>query len=196
MFRRSREPSLRAHIERERYILTQIADGWTLEDVLHQLLTDIEVEGGHGMKTSILELSEDGERLRHLAAPNLSDAYRREIDGTRVGEGVGSCGTVVHRGTPVYVSDIAIDPLWRDYAVLALANDLRACWSTPIKGMDGTILGTFAVYYDEPRSPRPHDLEVIASITLTVTLAIERHRAQLQLERIKKQLQALASRKT
>lgn len=195
LLRRSSGPSLRAHIARERHVLMQIAAGRPLSDVLQELLRRVEAAAGHGMMASILEVSEDGEYLRHLAAPSLPAAYSNAIDGARIEEGVGSCGTAAHRGTPVYVVDIDTDPLWKDYRDLALANDLRACWSTPIKGMDDVTRGTFAIYYDAPRSPRPHDLEAIAGITLTVALAIERHRIDLQLRRMRAEISALAKAK-
>jgi GAF domain-containing protein len=41
----------------------------------------------------------------------------------------------------VFVSDTAADPLWADYRALALAHDLRACWSTPILSSEGGVLG-------------------------------------------------------
>ena len=77
------------------------------------------------------------------------------------------------------------------YREFALPHDLRACWSTPIKGMDGTTLGSFAVYYDAPRSPMPRDLETISGVTLIVALAIERHRAAIELRRLRDELRAL-----
>jgi GAF domain-containing protein len=196
LLRRSSGPSLRAHIARERQVLMQVAAGRSLPDVLQELLRSVEASAGHGMMASILEVSEDGGHLRHVAAPSLSAAYIKAIDGAPIGEGVGSCGTAAHRGTPVYVADIATDPLWTDYRDLALANDLHACWSTPIKGMDDVTRGTFAIYYDAPRSPRPHDLEAIAGITLTVALAIERHRIDLELRRMRAELRALAKAKS
>ncbi|UGV28778.1 GAF domain-containing protein [Rhodopseudomonas boonkerdii] len=191
LLRRSSGPSLRAHIARERSVLMQVAAGRPLSDVLQELLRSVEDASRLRMMASVLEVSEDGGCLRHLAAPSLPAAYSDAIDGAPVGEGVGSCGTAAHRGTPVYVTDIASDPLWTDYRDLALAHGLRACWSTPIRGMDDIIRGTFAVYYDEPRSPHPHDLEAIAGITLTVALAIERHRTDMQLRSMRAELSAL-----
>lgn len=196
LLRRSSGPSLREHIARERYVLTQLAMGRTLADVMQELLLSVEASSGHHMMASVLEVSEDGRYLRHLAAPSLPAAYNKAIDGERVDEGVGSCGTAAYRGTPVYVADIRTDPLWKDYRDLAMAHGLCACWSTPIKGMDDVTRGTFAVYYDAPRSPHPHDLEAIAAITLTVALAIERHRMDQQLRRIRAELSAAAKAKS
>lgn len=196
LLRRNSGPTLREHLARERYVLMRIAAGHALSDVLQELLLSVEASSGHRMMASVLAVSDDGRYLRHLAAPSLPESYNQAIDGERVAEGVGSCGTAAYRGTPVYVSDIATDPLWVNYRALAAAHGLCACWSTPIKGMDDATLGTFAVYYDAPRTPRPRDLEAIAAITLTVALAIERHRSDQQLQRMRAELKALGKAKS
>ncbi len=178
-------------IERERHVLGRIAAGIPLLEVLEELLHVVEAQNGHGMRTSILFLSEDGRHLRHAAAPSLPAAYIEAIDGIAIGEGVGSCGTVATRGSPVYVSDIANDPLWLDFRDLALFHGLRACWSTPIKATDGAMLGTFAIYYDVPRSPTEEEIAAIGFVTQTAALAIERHRHDLVLRHSRAALEAL-----
>ncbi|EIM26559.1 histidine kinase,PAS domain-containing protein,Response regulator receiver domain protein,histidine kinase,GAF domain-containing protein [Microvirga lotononidis] len=178
-------------IERERYVLGQIAAGVPLTQVLEDLLRAVEAQASGQMLTSILFLSEDGRHLRHGAAPSLPVAYNEAIDGITIGEGVGSCGTAATRGSAVYVSDINTDPLWKDFRDLALDHGLRACWSTPIKAADGSVLGTFAIYYSEPRTPTTADLDAIAFVTQTAALAIERHRSDLKLRRSQDELRAL-----
>ena len=175
------QPSPRSLVERERRVLAEIAAGKPLADVLEGLLLAIEQQAGHAMRTSVLFVSEDRKQLRHGAAPNLPVAYNAAIDGISIGEGVGSCGTVASRGTPVYVADIATDPLWTSFRDLALEHGLRACWSTPIQAIDGGMLGTFAIYYDEPRTPTAGDVDIIATITQTAALAIERYRSDAAL---------------
>jgi C4-dicarboxylate-specific signal transduction histidine kinase len=76
------------------------------------------------------------------------------------------------------VADIATDPLWADYRDLALGHGLRACWSTPILSSTGKVLGTFAIYYREPRSPTPHERELIEQITHLASIAVEREQAE------------------
>jgi PAS domain S-box-containing protein len=113
-----------------------------------------------GMRGSVLLLDEDGVTLRHGAAPNLPEAYCRLIDGERIGPVAGSCGTAAYRGERVIVRDIATDPLWAVYKQAALPFGLAACWSTPIVDSDGRVLGTFAMYYGEPREPTAADVEL------------------------------------
>jgi PAS domain S-box-containing protein len=96
---------------------------------------------------------------------------------------VGSCGTAAYFGKQVIVSDIASDPLWSDFRELALAHSLQACWSTPIFSAEGKVIGTFAMYYREPRSPSPRDQNIIGQITHLAGVAIQHKLAEDALRR-------------
>ncbi len=142
--------------------------------ILELLLAAVEVQFDGEMLASILLLDAKGERLRHGAAPSLPGDYCVAIDGLKIGPGVGSCGTAAYLGHPVYVTDIATDPLWADFRELAAAHGLRACWSTPVTASDGRMLGTFAIYYRTPRSPTSDEVEAIKHVISTAAEAIER----------------------
>ncbi|MGB2898100.1 MAG: MHYT domain-containing protein, partial [Candidatus Acidiferrum sp.] len=131
-----------------------------------------------GSLSSILLLDPSTNCLRHGAAPSLPTSYSEAIDGLVIGASVGSCGTAAYRAQPVIVSDIATDPLWADFRDLALAHELRACWSTPILSSTGRVLGTFATYYREPRSPSSQEHNVIERIIHLASIAIERKQAE------------------
>jgi GAF domain-containing protein len=133
-----------------------------------------------GSLSSILLLDANTNRLRHCAAPSLPIPYIKAIDGLVIGPSVGSCGTAAYRAEPVIVSDIATDPLWADYRNLALTHELRACWSRPILSSEGKVLGTFAIYYREPRSPTAEEHDVTVQITHLASIALDpRHLAGL-----------------
>jgi PAS domain S-box-containing protein len=166
----------------EKRLLERIARGDSRPIILDALCRLVEELAG-GSLSSILLLDADAKRLRHGAAPSLPTPYIDAIDGALIGPSAGSCGTAAYRAKPVIVSDIATDPLWADYRDLALAHGLRACWSTPILSSEGRVLGTFAVYYREPRSPTPQDYGVIEQITHLASIAIEREQAREQLQR-------------
>lgn len=128
------------------------------------------------MRCSILLLEEDGATLTHGAAPSLPSAYCDAIDGLKIGPGVGSCGTAAFERRLTIVADIATHPDWTAYRDLALSYGLRACWSTPIASTTGDCLGTFAMYYDEPRDPGASELELIATAAILASAVIERER--------------------
>ena len=155
---------------RERLMPDEFAKGEPLESVLDRYLMVVESTAEPDTITSILLV--DGNVMRDGASPKLPRAYRAAIDGLPMGPAAGSCGTAAFRGQPVYVSDIANDPLWEQYRDLAEQHGLRAGWSTPIRNSEGKLIGTFAVYHQRPRSPTKEELESIATITDHVARAI------------------------
>src|SRR5947199_7997635 len=102
------------------------------------------------------------------------------MENLRIGPCAGSCGTAAYRGSQVIVSDIATDPLWNvpEHRAAALKHGLRASWSNPVLSSKGKVLGTFCMYYREPRTPTSQDLELIELATHLVRVAIERDRAE------------------
>ena len=116
----------------------------SLEKLLELLIEAVEARSASGMLGSILLLDTDEQHLTHGAAPSLPKAYCDAIDGIAIGPKVGSCGTAAHRKKPVFVADIASDPLWENYKDLALSHGLCACWSIPLFTSDRQLLGTFA----------------------------------------------------
>jgi PAS domain S-box-containing protein len=161
----------------ENRVLEMVAKGDSLADILDRLCLLVE-EQSPGVLASILLMDPNGKQLRHGGAPNLPKAYTGAIDGLIIGPSVGSCGTAAYHAKQVIVSDIATDPLWADFRDLALTHSLRACWSTPIFSSEGKVIGTFAMYYREPRSPSPREQETIKHITYLAGVAIQRKLAE------------------
>ncbi len=164
----------------EKQLLEMISQGAALPAALEKIVLSIE-ELSHETIASILLLDHDGLRMHYGAAPHLPGAYNRALEGAAIGPSAGSCGTAAYRRALVIVSDIETDPLWADYRELARTNGLRACWSTPIMGSEGSVLGTFAMYYREPRSPREEDFDLIARATHIASIAIESSQAETAL---------------
>ncbi len=164
-------------------ILEKVAGGAPLGEILEDCIRLCESQAP-GMIGSILVVDADGERLRHGAGHGLPAEYKTAIDGAPIGPGTGSCGTAAYRAEPVFVEDIASDPLWKDYCGFALPHGLKACWSTPILGARGRVLGTFAMYYRKPGLPTPRHLELIGMVTHLASIAISRWRADLEQRQI------------
>jgi hypothetical protein len=155
-----------------------------LEQTLGELIRIVESTSRTNVLGSILLLDNDGRHLKHGAAPSLPPAYMQAIDGAEIGPCAGSCGTAAFTGAPVFVSDIATDPLWAVYKDVALPYGLRACWSIPIMTRGRKVLGTFAMYHLEPREPTVRDLALVDLITQTAALVIDRERANAALQEI------------
>jgi diguanylate cyclase (GGDEF)-like protein len=165
------------------HVLELIAGGAELPLVLETLCKRIETHLP-GALCSILLLDADGVHLRHVAGPGLPAAYSQAIDGVAIGPSVGSCGTAAYIGEQVIVQDIASSPLWANYRELAEKFGLQACWSTPFLSAERKVLGTFAIYYREPRQPGYNDLIVISHGTRLASVAVERWQQVSELKRL------------
>ncbi|MEV8588725.1 GAF domain-containing SpoIIE family protein phosphatase [Streptomyces sp. NPDC051180] len=161
-----------------RALLERIARQAPLTEVLDAMARAMEELSPEELMVSVLLADDEGRHLFHGAAPSLPDFYNEAIDGIAVGEGVGSCGTAAHRRTPVIVTDIANDPFWEDFRDLAERAGVAACWSTPVLGRDGALLGTFAMYHRAARAPRDADLALARLFADTAALAVEREQAE------------------
>ena len=164
--------------------LEMIARDAPLEEILEKLVRVVEAQFA-GLLCSVLLLDEDGQHARHGAAPSLPEPYTKAIDGLCIGPKAGSCGTAMYRREPVVVTDILQDPLWEPYRDVAEPYGLRACWSTPILAHSGKALGSFAMYYREPRSPSPAETRALEMATHLAGIAIERKLAREERERLR-----------
>ena len=91
----------------------------------------------------------------------------------------------MYRREPVVVTDILQDPLWEPYRDVAEPYGFRACWSTPILAHSGQALGSFAMYYREPRGPSPAEMRALEMATHLAGIAIERKLAREERERLR-----------
>ncbi len=171
----------------EKEVLKMIAAGAHLTDILNALCRSVDAHAPDTI-TSVLLMDPDGKRLWPAAGPRVPPGWSEAITPLEIGPGVGSCGTAAYLKTTVIVSDIAKDPLFttlRDgaYRDLALSYGLRAAWSQPLLTKSGDVMGTFAMYYGEPRSPSDADLELIKRAGHMALIAIEHKRANEELRR-------------
>lgn len=161
----------------EKSALESIVSTDSLAEVLDGLMLGLD-EQLPGAMCSVLLMDDDGIHLRHGGAPNLPKAFSRAIDGLAIGPAEGSCGTAAYLNQQVIVTDIGSDPLWAAYRETALRYGLHACWSVPIQGGQGKILGTFAIYCRKSRCPASPELELIDRAARVMRIAIERKQAE------------------
>ena len=173
-------------------ILERIATGEPLPQLLSFIVHSIEKENPQ-MLCSILLVSEDGTRLLNGAAPSLPDFYIRATHGTKIGEGIGSCGTAAFRRERVVVEDVDNHPFWKNYAPVREAG-LRSCWSEPIVSSAGALLGTFAIYHRTIAVPAEDEILLIQQASAFAAIAIERSKGEarrIELEQLLSQAQKM-----
>jgi two-component system, cell cycle sensor histidine kinase and response regulator CckA len=171
-------------------VLEAIAAGADLQKVLQQVVQLVE-EQAPGMTCSVLLLDSARGTLHCGAAPSLPPAYLAAIEGVAIGPQAGSCGTAAFLRETVIVEDIATHPYWVSYRELALAHQLRACWSTPIFTPTLDLLGTFAMYYGEPRGPTERERHWVSSATHLAAIAIVKDRSEQRARRTEGRLRLL-----
>ncbi len=161
---------LEEQLEQDRsQVLELVARNEPLPGILAHIVSMIETQIS-GARSSIL-LLENG-RLRNGAAPNLPESFSEALQGLPIGPEAGSCGTACYTGETVITEDIATDPLWDDYRQLALPHGLRACWSIPIPSSEAGVLGSFAIYHDQPCRPSARDIDFMDMAARLASVAI------------------------
>jgi diguanylate cyclase (GGDEF)-like protein/PAS domain S-box-containing protein len=115
--------------------------------------------------------------LRHLTGNSLPREYVALMDSCPAEIRFGSCAAAIALQRQIIVPDIAKDALWEHRREAALKAGLHACWSTPITGADGRMLGTFATYLRRTGMPSRRDLELVGRMAQLARIAIERRRS-------------------
>jgi formate hydrogenlyase transcriptional activator len=161
----------------ERQTLEMIAGAAELTDILENLCSTIDVQSPE-IISAVLLMDPAGKRLLHAAGSRVPRNYTDAIAPVTIGPYIGSCGTAAFLKKRVIVSDIASDPLWAVYRDVALSHGLRAAWSQPLLSRNQEVLGTFCIYYAQPRSPSESDLRLIERAANIAVIAIEGERSQ------------------
>jgi signal transduction histidine kinase len=123
-----------------------------------------------------------GDQLWHASAESLPPEYLADIDGFRIGPGVGSCGHAAYTGQLTITADIATHPNWADYRDLVLPYGLRSAWSMPIRAPDNEIIGAFEIYTRTPATPTAEHLRLIEVASHLAGLAIAQEQNKRTLE--------------
>ena len=135
-----------------------------------------------GGRSAVFLVDESRKTLRYGASSGLEADYIEAINGFEIGPHSPSCGTAAYTGDMVVVGDVASDQLWAPFLALAQRHGIAACWSKPLKDANGIIIGTFAIYHEDPRIPTRHELEAIALLAHTAAMLVERSVADATLQ--------------
>ncbi|RKZ89049.1 MAG: hypothetical protein DRQ39_01370 [Gammaproteobacteria bacterium] len=163
------------------YVLDQLARAIPLPDILDTIVRIVESEI-EGSLCSVLLIDDEGKHLLMGAAPNLPDFYNQAVDGLKVGDGIGSCGTAAFTQERIIVEDIQTHPFWVDFKELAAKANLGSCWSEPIFGTNNKLFGTFGLYHHSTSHPEESDYKVLEFAANLASIAIEQSKSYAQIQ--------------
>ncbi len=147
--------------------------GAPLHESLDIIASLVNEETGGDARTAFYLADKEGKRLHPVfGAGNMSEDYLKEIDGFLIGKDSLACGLAVPTGRPVLTADVLEDPLWKPWTFIAEKYHYRGCWSFPIKTYEDKAVGTFAMYFREPREAKPVDLILADIVTQTAAVII------------------------
>jgi PAS domain S-box-containing protein len=166
----------------EKRLLEMVASGHSMSGILEALCQLVEITAC-GCHCSVVLVDPSGTRLEHGAGPSLPGTFIAFINGRPVNSDSGPCGMAACLNEQVIAADIPSETRWAEWCPTALAHGLQACWSTPIASTAGKVLGSFAIYYDGPRTPTTLEQSLIERFTHIASIAVERAQNDAALRR-------------
>jgi hypothetical protein len=176
------EDSLRLHYEHLDLIATRetgsqrdqkeafrpIVNGASFAETLDVLVRTAMQQTEGDARAAFYIADADGAALHHVIG--MPQAYAKHVDGFPIGLQSLACGLAVATGRPIITRDVIEEPRWKPWLWLAKEFDYRACWSFPVETSAGKMLGSFAMYYKEPREATQRDLDLAATLTRAASL--------------------------
>ena len=186
------DPNSEPRHEAEVWLTTQknafraAMNGEPLEVSLNILITTTIKLYGNEARCAFYLADSAREGLHHVTG--MPESYARHIDGFKIGPESLACGLAVHRGQPLITPDVREEPLWKPFLWLAEQYGYRACWSFPVETSAGELVGSFTLYFKEPRDATSGDLKRAAVVTQNAAIIISRNREAEERARAEKGL--------
>jgi diguanylate cyclase (GGDEF)-like protein len=159
-------------------IVTKMANGKPLV-VLSADLCRVVENAFPGARATLMAVDDDTGHLGMVAAPSLSTRFAAAFSDVPVEPGAGSCGTAAYLADVVITENIFGDPKWDRWQAAPRAEGLAACWSHPVVGSAGSVIGTFAVYRDQPHRPGDDERQLVATLAALASIVLTARRSEL-----------------
>lgn len=180
----------RQTLEDQQHIQQMIAQEASLDDILESLCRLLERQLP-GSLCSIMLVNKAKTHLTLAAGKRLPEAFREAVERVRIAPSMGACGSAAYQRCQVISECIADDERWQGFHDIARQAGLVACWSSPVMGSNGQLLGTFATYSHQPRVPDEQDHLLIEKAAGLMALAVERFQVRRSLEESEQRYRSL-----
>jgi len=162
-------------------IFEQLASDEPLPNILKVIVRGVEKLNPE-MTCTVMLLDPESKFFSKCVANNLPIFFRTAISRVEIGVGFGSCSAAVFTGDRVVVENIATHPYWISLKDLAMQARFGACCSQPVRSSSGELLGTFAIYHNEPHEHSKFDLSILEQSARLAGIAIERKMIEQNLQ--------------
>ncbi len=163
------------HSQKEAFLAS--INGAPLEDSLGLLVKSATNYLGDDVRASFFLLNSKGDAINHITG--MGDEYSRAVGDFPVGPDSIGCGLAAYLGKPSIYANVDADPDWIRHLWLARQFDFRAIWSFPVSVTGGKVVGTFCIYYRQPREVTPRDMDVASTFTNAAAVIMVHHQAML-----------------
>ncbi|WHS56482.1 MULTISPECIES: PAS domain-containing protein [Pseudomonas] len=165
----------------EKRLLGMIAGGAPLKLILEALceLAEASFDGG---VCSLVQLDmKHPPQMLPGAAPHLPASLMVGVDGSPMNEDLCPDAWVAIHNEQVICSDLGRETRWPTWCSNAVAQGLRASWSTPISSINGNVTGVLSILYRKPTMLGDDQQNLIAQFTQMASIAIDRARGEAAL---------------
>ncbi len=157
-------------------VLELIAGEAPIREILRALALSVEQQLDGTICTVLLVEGKDAEAVfRHGASPSMPEGYQTALEGRAIEGDPSPCGLAVRSREPVLVEDISTDVRFTPMRQLALACNVRSCWSYPVVSpTTDALLGTFALFTRTRGMPDDRAAAIVARASRLVAIAVDR----------------------
>ncbi len=127
-----------------------------------------------------------GTELEHVVG--MPEEYARWMNGLKIGPESPAFGSAVDSDEPRITPDVREDRRWQPWLWLAEQYEFRGWWSFPVKTSTGKAIGTFAMYFKEPRQATSRDLQLANVLTHAAAIIISKSKETEERARTEREL--------
>ncbi len=121
---------------------------------------------------AVLRLNAQDDHLSLLSGTNLPALLQGLLGNLPPKPETWGCSTAVRLRRAVYDTDLISAA---DRSRLEPAHGIRACWSYPVEGHEGRLLGVLTAFFTRARAPEDLHRNQLALVASLMALALERH---------------------
>lgn len=180
-------------LKNQNYLLKLLATGVDLDIVLTEIINIIEQEIHNSMGCILLVEGNKVKLSKSKASPKLPADYLQALNGLRLQDGIITCSADHAGKVAVVVCDNTAAQCCQPWLLLMQEFNLYSCWSVPILTKDYQILSTVAVYFQQPRTPKQYELEVLEQLADIISIAIKKQESEAELVASEERFRTIAN---